>query len=223
MCLQGKRKSEKWYLDSGCSRHMTGNKSMFLSLRAKEGGSVTFRDNFQGKIVGIGKIGKHSLPSIDNVLLVEGLKHNLLSISQLCDSGFHVSFNKDSWLVKDVNNDTTLFTVKRQNNLYKVDLEDLSNQNVTCLVSMKDEKWIWHKRLGHANMKLLSKLAKNDLVRGLPKIKFEKDAYCEACQRAKQTAASSGNMRLLFNFLTFILIRNQWNFDSARSLWSNTQ
>ena len=74
---------------------MTGDQSMFLSLKSKDGGKVTFVDNLQGKIVGIGKIGKYPLPSINNVLLVEELKHNLLSISQLCDSGYHISFIKD--------------------------------------------------------------------------------------------------------------------------------
>jgi len=61
---------------------MTGDKSQFLTLEAKEGGTVTFGDNGKGHILGIGKIGTSS-SCIENVLYVDGLMHNLLSISQL--------------------------------------------------------------------------------------------------------------------------------------------
>ena len=81
VCLATKENKRLWYLDSGCSRHMTGDVKQFTSLEAMNGGSVTFGDNGKGKIIGIGKV--HITPSscISNVLLVEGLKHNLLSIS----------------------------------------------------------------------------------------------------------------------------------------------
>ena len=72
--------SEAWYLDSGYSRHMTGDKGHFTSIRAKHGGEVTFGDNSKGIIEGIGTIG-NNLFTIDDVLFVKGLKHNLLSIS----------------------------------------------------------------------------------------------------------------------------------------------
>ncbi|KAJ0077105.1 hypothetical protein Patl1_35904 [Pistacia atlantica] len=68
--------ANKWFLDSGCSRHMTEDKSLFTLLKSKNGGNVTFGDNSKGKIIGIGSIGNKSLP-IHDVLLVDGLKHNL--------------------------------------------------------------------------------------------------------------------------------------------------
>ena len=67
---------------------MIGDKIKFVILTSKDGGHVTFGDNSKGKIVGISKIGNESSLIIEDVLLVEGLKHNLLSISQLCDKGF---------------------------------------------------------------------------------------------------------------------------------------
>ena len=70
-----------WYLDSGCSRRMIGEKSMFLTLTMKEGGNVKFGDNQSGKIIRTGTIG-NSFISINNVWLVDDLEHNLLSISQ---------------------------------------------------------------------------------------------------------------------------------------------
>ena len=75
--------SQLWYVDSGCSRHMTGEKSSFLSLTAAQGGSVAFGNGKIGTIVSIGKIGESLSHSIDGVYLVDGLRHNLLSVSQL--------------------------------------------------------------------------------------------------------------------------------------------
>ena len=81
VCLKLSEKQKSWYLDSGCSRHMTGERSLFLTLTMKEGGTVGFGGNQTGKIIGTGTIGNSSI-SINNVWLVDGLRHNLLSISQ---------------------------------------------------------------------------------------------------------------------------------------------
>ena len=75
------KNSKSWYLDNGCSRHMCGDKNQFITITPKKNsGVVIFRDNGQGKIIGIGKIQINST-FIDNVLHVKGLKHNLISIS----------------------------------------------------------------------------------------------------------------------------------------------
>ncbi|KAK9121019.1 hypothetical protein Syun_018636 [Stephania yunnanensis] len=71
------RKSTPWYLDSGCSRHMTGDAHQFIELKRHDGGKVTFGDNNKGRVIGLGTVGNNSL-SISNVYLVDGLKHNLL-------------------------------------------------------------------------------------------------------------------------------------------------
>ena len=91
-----------WYLDSGCSRHMTGDKSRFLSLIAFDGGRVAFRNGKSGTIVGVGKVGKSLSHSIDNVYLLDGLQHNLLSVSQLCDKGNHVGFTSNQCLITNI-------------------------------------------------------------------------------------------------------------------------
>ena len=83
------------------------------------------------------------------ILLIEGLKHNQLSISQLCDNGSCVFFNKNECTVKH-GNDSLLFIAKRQGNLYKIKLGELTDQNVSCLVSTKENSWMWHKKLGRA-------------------------------------------------------------------------
>ena len=79
---------------------MTGKRSTLLDLRPIKGGTISFGGIGKGKITGIGKIGIPSLASIDNVLYVEGLKYNLLSIGQFCNSGYIVSFKKDKYVVR---------------------------------------------------------------------------------------------------------------------------
>jgi len=73
---------------------------MFQCLTPYHGGTIIFEGNKKGIETGMGKIGIHPYPSIDNGLFVEGLNHNLLSISQLCDNGYSVSFNKDECVIQ---------------------------------------------------------------------------------------------------------------------------
>ena len=84
--------NQLWHADSGCSRHMTGEQSNFLSLTASDGGSVAFENGKSRTIVDIGKIGESLSHSIDNVYLVDGLQHNLLSVFQLSDTDNLVAF-----------------------------------------------------------------------------------------------------------------------------------
>ena len=168
MFLAARSGHQSWYLDSGCSRHMTGEKSMFQSLELRSGGDVKFGGNQKGKITGSGTIGNGNLPSISNVLLVEGLTHNLLSISQLSDNGYDIIFNQKCCKVVSQKDVSILFNGKRKNNIYKINLSELKVQNVKCLMSVNDEQWAWHRRLGHINMRRISQINKLNLVRGLP-------------------------------------------------------
>ena len=83
-----------WYLNGGCSRHMTGDRSLFKTFKSKKGGNFTFSDGSKSQIKGKGIISLLGLPGIANVLYVEGLRVNLLSISQICDQEFMVLFSK---------------------------------------------------------------------------------------------------------------------------------
>ena len=100
-----------------------------------------------------------------------------------------VTFNKEECIIKNSDN-STLFTRTRKNNLYEINLSDLSNQNVTCLMTVEDEREIWHKKLGHLSLKYISKLSKRDLVKGLPKISWKTHIICESCQQGKQLKSS---------------------------------
>ena len=121
---------------------------MFQSLELKSGGYVGFRGNQKGKIIGFATIGNNTLPSITNILLVDGLMHNLLFISQLSDNGYDIIFNQKSYKAVSQKDRTILFNGKRKNNIYKIKLSELKSQNVKCFMYVNDEQWVWHKRLG---------------------------------------------------------------------------
>jgi len=73
----------------------------------------------------------------------------------------------------------------RNNNIYLIDLDNASSSNITCLVAKEENPWLWHKWAAHIHMQHLNKLISKELVIGLPKIKFEKDKLCAACQKGK--------------------------------------
>ena len=102
---------------------MTGEERMFQCLTPMHGGTVTFEVNQKGKIAGVGNIRIDSYLSNDNVLFVKRLKHKNRCVIQ------H-------------KNGTQLFTSMRKGNLYKINLSELSNQNATCLLSIKGNHWV---------------------------------------------------------------------------------
>ena len=119
--LQGsvKRKQQQWYLDSACSRHMTGDKRSFLSLKNIKGGNVAFGNGKSGEIQGIGKVGSIDTHAIENVYYVNGLQHNLLSVSQICDKGNNVLFTEKECRVTNSVTGNLVLLGKRHNNVYK--------------------------------------------------------------------------------------------------------
>lgn len=131
---------------------------MFQSMELKFEGNVDFRGNQKGKIIGSETIGNDYLPYINNVLLVKGLMHNLLYIIQLSNNDYDIIFNQKSCKTVSQKDDFVLFNGKRKNNIYKRIILDLENQNFKCLMSMNEEQWAWHRRLGHISMRRILKL-----------------------------------------------------------------
>jgi len=74
---------------------------------------------------------------------------------------------------------------KRMDNIYMLNIERALFHELSCLVSKIDDSWLWHRRAAHINMHHLNHLARKELVIGLPKLKFEKNKLCEACQKGK--------------------------------------
>ncbi|VFQ88801.1 unnamed protein product [Cuscuta campestris] len=152
-----------WYLDSGCSRHMTGDASLLSNLIPYDGPRVTFRgSNDFGLTKGLGNLVYKGL-IIQAVSYVEGLNYNLLSISQFCDKGYSLEFCKDMASLKNISTNEVILTGKRIRNIYEVMWDDVKE---ACLISKGDTNllWLWHKRMSHLNFKTLNKLSKEGLV-----------------------------------------------------------
>ena len=97
---------------------MTGDKEQFNKLDAKDGRHVTFGDNAKGKIIDIREIGNPQSLSIHHVLFIDGLKHNLLSISQLYDMGNKITFYPKNYFVSNLDEDKVIFSDERVDNIY---------------------------------------------------------------------------------------------------------
>ena len=181
MCLKVSLEPDEWIKDSGCSRHMTGNKSLFSTYQKCDGGNVTFGSKAKSKIIGKGTISHDSL-TIDDVAHVDNLGFNLLSISQLCRNKYNVLFSENG--SKILRDGITIAKGVLKNNVYVMKL-DQSSRDKLCLASLDESSTLWHRRLGHANMRLIQNLSSKDLVRDLPKLKYDQH-FCDACKVGKQ-------------------------------------
>ncbi|GKC25974.1 retrovirus-related pol polyprotein from transposon TNT 1-94 [Tanacetum coccineum] len=174
-----------WYLDSGCSKHMTGNRSKLMNFVEKFIGSVRFGNDHLGAIMGYGDYVMGD-SVISRVYYVEGLGHNLFSVGQFCDSDLEVAFRKHTCFVRD-SKGTDILKGSHGTNLYTISIDEMMKSSPICLLSKasKSKSWLWHHRLNHLNFGTINDLARKDLVRGLPRLKFEKDHLCSACQLRK--------------------------------------
>nr|GEY85079.1 putative ribonuclease H-like domain-containing protein [Tanacetum cinerariifolium] len=174
-----------WYLDSGCLKHMTGDRLRLMNFIKKFIGIVKFENNHFGAIMGYGDyvIGNSV---IYRVYYVEGLGHNLFSVGQFCNSDLEVAFRKHSCYVRDTDG-VELIKGSRGSNLYTISIEDMMKSSPICFLSKasKNKSWLWHWRLNHLNFGTINDLARKDLVRGLPRLKFEKDHLCSTYQLGK--------------------------------------
>ncbi|GJS61666.1 retrovirus-related pol polyprotein from transposon TNT 1-94 [Tanacetum coccineum] len=179
-----------WYLDPDCSKHMTGNRSQLTNFVHKFLGIVKFDNDQVAKIMEYGgyQIGN---VIISRVYYVEGLGHNLFSVGQFCDSDLEEAFRKHTCFVHNLKG-VDLLSRSRGTNMYSLSIGDMMASSPICLLSKarKTKSWLWHRRLSHLNFGALNHLARNGLVRGLPRLKFEKDHLCSACAMGKSKKQS---------------------------------
>nr|GEX15953.1 retrovirus-related Pol polyprotein from transposon TNT 1-94 [Tanacetum cinerariifolium] len=99
---------------------------------------------------------------------------------------FGAIMGKHSCYVRDTDG-VELIKGSRGSNLYTISFEDMMKSSPICLLSKasKTKSWLWHRRLNHLNFNTINDLARKDLVRGLPRLKFKKDHICFACQLGK--------------------------------------
>nr|GEW88208.1 retrovirus-related Pol polyprotein from transposon TNT 1-94 [Tanacetum cinerariifolium] len=139
-------------VDSGCSKHMTGNLRLLTNFVEKFMGTVKFGNDQIAPILGYGDLVQ-GIVTTKRVYYVEGLNHNLFSTSQFCDADLEVSFRKSKCYIRDL----------KENDL---------------LIATSSQAWLWHRRLSHINFDTINLLLMNDIVIGLPKLKFIKDHLC---------------------------------------------
>ncbi|GKB54269.1 integrase, catalytic region, zinc finger, CCHC-type containing protein [Tanacetum coccineum] len=161
-----------WYLDSGCSKHMTENRSQLINFVGKFLGTVRFGNDHIAKIMGYRDYQMKNV-TISQVYYVERLGHNLFSVGKFCDSGLEVAFRKHTSFIRDLDG-VDLFKGSRGSNLYTLSMDNLLLSSPICLLSKasKTKSWLWHRRLSHLNFNYITSLAKHGLVRGLPKLKY---------------------------------------------------
>nr|GEU73167.1 retrovirus-related Pol polyprotein from transposon TNT 1-94 [Tanacetum cinerariifolium] len=159
ICLGVDLEPDEWIKDSGCSKDMTGNQKLFSGYKAYNTGNVIFGSNLSGNIIGKGKI---------------------------CDNKCRVTFSKhDSEITKD---GKVIGRGIRKKGLYVIKLGNKPEDKI-CFAMIDENSMLWHRRLGHAIMRLIQSLASKELVRNLPKLKFDQH-FCDACKIGKQAHAS---------------------------------
>jgi len=175
---------------------MTWDINNFATLsRYVEGGTVTFGDDSKGTIIGIGNIKIGASPLIENVALVDGLKHTLLSISQLCDRGLKVVFNESSCKIFYCKTNECILTGFRENNVNIIDMLNL-DCTTKYLNAFDEILWLWHRRLGHASFDHLSRINSKELVKGIPCLKFEKIAFVVCANLENKPSFLSNQSRI---------------------------
>nr|GEV59602.1 retrovirus-related Pol polyprotein from transposon TNT 1-94 [Tanacetum cinerariifolium] len=164
--------------------------SSLIECRLSKLFSVKFGNDHVAKIMGYSdyKIGN---VTILRVYFMEGIRHNLFSVGQFCDLDLEVAFRQHTCFIYNLDG-VDLLTGSRGNNLYTLSLQDMMASSPICLLSKasKTKSWHWHRHLSHLNFGAINHLARQGLVRGLPKLKFEKDHLCSACAMSKSKKKS---------------------------------
>nr|GEV86425.1 hypothetical protein [Tanacetum cinerariifolium] len=144
-------------VDSGCSKHMTGNLKLLINFVEKFLGTMKFGNDQIAPILSYGDLVQGAVV-IKRVYYVEGLNDNLFSVGQFCDADLEVAFWKSTCYIRDLKGND-LLTGSHGTDLYSITLQDTNSPNPICLM--------------------------NDIVIGLQKLKFVKDHLCSSCELGK--------------------------------------
>nr|GFB05244.1 retrovirus-related Pol polyprotein from transposon TNT 1-94 [Tanacetum cinerariifolium] len=169
-------------------------------------GSVKFGNDQIAPILGYRDLVQGTV-TINKVYYVKGLNHNLFSIGQFFDADLEVAFRKSTCYIRDLKGND-LLTGSYGTDLYSITLQDTSSPYPICLMAKatSSQAWLWHRRLSHLNFDTINLLSKNDIVIGLPKLKFIKDHLCSSCElgkakrktfQKKTTPSSKSRLQLL--------------------------
>nr|GEW63580.1 hypothetical protein [Tanacetum cinerariifolium] len=165
-----------WIIDSGCSKHMMGNRALLTNFVEKFLGTVRFGNNDFAVIVGYG------------------------------DVGLEVAFRKSTYFVRTEDGVDLLTGDRSSNLYTISLNEVASNSSTCLLAKASSlQSWLWHQRLSHLNFVTINNLVKNNLVQSLPKMKFKKDHLCSACEKGRFIGNITSSKRILLQTSHFIL------------------
>ncbi|GJZ86473.1 retrovirus-related pol polyprotein from transposon TNT 1-94 [Tanacetum coccineum] len=174
-------------VDSGCTKHMTGNLKLlceFLWMKFWYCSDLEMKQF--APILGYGDLIQGNV-TIKRVYYVEGLNHNLFSVGQFCDADLEVAFRKSTCFVRDLQGND-LLTGSRGSDLYTISLQETTSSTPICFMAKASptQAWLWHRRLFSIfNFDYITLLSKKDIVTGLPKLKYVKDQLCLSCEMSK--------------------------------------
>nr|GEZ48433.1 integrase, catalytic region, zinc finger, CCHC-type, peptidase aspartic, catalytic [Tanacetum cinerariifolium] len=151
-------------VNSGCSKHMTGNLKLLINFVEKFLGTVKFGNDQIAPMLSYGDLVQGAI-IIKWVYYVEGLNHNLFFVGQFCDADLEVAFGKSTCYIRDLKGND-LLTGSRCTDLYSITLQDTNCPNLICLMAKatSSQAWLWHRRLSHLNFNTINLLSKNDIV-----------------------------------------------------------
>ncbi|KAM1079184.1 hypothetical protein ACFX2B_013776 [Malus domestica] len=179
--------NEVWYIDSGCSNHMTAHESLLTDIDTAFTGKVKMGNGNIVKATGKGTLiidTKRGKRHIKEVMLVPSLEENLLSVGQMMEHGYFLLFGDT---IVEIYDDRTLSNlvvkVEMKNRSFPLLLKCL--EEVARRASTFDSERLWHKRFGHLNMQSLRNLQKYEMVQGLPQLD-DMNEVCEGCALGKQ-------------------------------------
>ncbi|GJU35133.1 hypothetical protein Tco_1183487 [Tanacetum coccineum] len=155
-------------VDSGCTKHMTGNLTLLCNFVEKYLGTVHFGNDQFAPILGYGDLVQGNI-TINRVYYVEGLNHNLFSVGQFCDADLEVAFRKSTCFIRDLQGNDLLIG-NRGSDIYTISLQETT--------------------LSHLNFDYINLLSKKVVVIGLPKLKYIKDQLCSSCEVSKAKRSS---------------------------------
>jgi transposase InsO family protein len=190
--IEDLNKQESWYLDTGCSNHMTGHKSWLINYDASRSSTIRFADGRTLKSEGVGDVlikGKNGNQAlITDVLYVPDMKSNLLSMGQLVEKGFTMTLGNNEMKVYNGDKKLILCAPLSQSRTFQVQFTASTSH---CLASeaIHDAAWLWHLRYGHLNFQSLNNLKNHKMVSGLPDIRVPKE-MCRNCLVGKQARKS---------------------------------
>ncbi|GKE18358.1 retrovirus-related pol polyprotein from transposon TNT 1-94 [Tanacetum coccineum] len=174
----------------GSDTSVDPSSSSLIDCRFSKLFCVKFSNDQVAKIMGYGDYQIWNV-TISRVYYVEGLGHNLFSVGQFYDSDLEVAFRKHTCFVRNLEG-VDLLSRSRGTNLYSLSIGDMMASSPICLWSkaINTKSWLWHRRLSHLNFGAINHLSRHGIVRGLSRLKFEKDHLCSACAMGKSKKQS---------------------------------